>query len=191
MKTLHVTERREWRAWLAAHYQTDKEIWLVFFKRHTGKKRLEYDDAVEEAICFGWIDSIVKRRNEETYIQRFTPRNRNSDWSDLNIQRAKKVIAAKLMTPAGLAKIDPALLAGGKRPKFPAGPRNKDFAIPTFILQALAADRPAREFFETLAPSYRRLFCGWVASAKREEIRQKRLAEMLATLRNRQKLGMK
>ena len=78
MKTLHVTKRREWRAWLQANGGKEKEIWLVFYKKHTGKARLAYDDAVEEALCFGWIDSIVKRLDEERYAQKFTPRNRGS-----------------------------------------------------------------------------------------------------------------
>jgi uncharacterized protein YdeI (YjbR/CyaY-like superfamily) len=111
MKTLHVTKRRDWRAWLKSHHETEKEIWLIFHKKHTGKGRLAYDDAVEEAICFGWIDSIIKRRDEQTYVQKFTPRNLNSRWSSLNVERAKKMIAAGLMTAAGLAKIDPSLLA--------------------------------------------------------------------------------
>lgn len=189
MKTLHVTERRDWRAWLKSHHKTEKEIWLIFHKKHTGKGRLAYDDAVEEAICFGWIDSIVKRRDEQTYVQKFTPRNLNSRWSSLNVDRAKKMIAAGLMTPAGLAKIDPSLLARKADPR--PIKRAENFKIPAFILEALAADRPAWDFFQTLAPSYRRLFCGWVASAKKEETRQKRLAEMLATLRSRRKLGLK
>ena len=189
MNTLHVVERRDWRAWLEGHHEIEKEIWLIFYKKHTGKARLTYDDAVEEAICFGWIDSILKRRDEQTYVQKFTPRNRNSGWSRSNIERARKMIAAGLMTPAGLAKIDPSSLAGkaDPRPKKPA----ENFKIPAFILEALAADRPARDFFQTLAPSYRRLFCDWVASAKKEETRQRRLAEMLATLRSRRKLGLK
>jgi len=189
MKTLHVVERRDWRAWLEGHHETEKEIWLVFHKRHTGKARLAYDDAVEEAICFGWIDSILKRRDEQTYVQKFTPRNNRSRWSSLNIERAKKMIAAGLMTPAGLTKIDPSLLA--KKAERRPVKRARNFEIPAFIFEALAADRPARDFFQTLAPSYRRLFCGWVASAKKEETRQKRLAEMLATLRSHRKLGLK
>lgn len=186
---MHVTARCDWRAWLESHHETEKEIWLVFHKRHTGKARLAYDDAVEEAICFGWIDSIIKRLDEQTYVQKFTPRNRSSRWSSLNIERAKKLIASGLMIPAGLAKIDTSLLARKAEPR-PAK-RARNFVIPAFILEALAADRPARDFFQTLAPSYRRLFCGWVASAKKEETRQKRLAEMLATLRSRRKLGLK
>ncbi len=123
MKTLHVTERLEWRAWLQANGEKEKEIWLVFYRKHTGKKILVYDEAVEEALCFGWIDSIIKRLDEKTYARKFTPRNRGSKWSELNMARAKKMIAAGLMTPVGSALIDPGLLRNKRvpRPASPAG----------------------------------------------------------------------
>jgi uncharacterized protein YdeI (YjbR/CyaY-like superfamily) len=189
MKTLHLTERREWRAWLDANGGKEKEIWLVFHKKHTGKARLAYDDAVEEAICFGWIDSIVKRMDEERYAQKFTPRNRGSKWSNLNIARAKKMIAAGRMTAAGSALFDPALLHRKPAPR-PASPPAAQ-PVPAYILGALAADQKAGDFFTSLAPSYRRLYVRWVDSAKKEETRKKRLAEMIATLRAGRKLGMK
>jgi uncharacterized protein YdeI (YjbR/CyaY-like superfamily) len=189
MKALHVIERRQWRAWLEANGGKEKEIWLIFYKKHTGKARLAYDDAVEEAICFGWIDSTVKRLDEEAYAQKFTPRNRNSKWSDLNIRRARKMIAAGLMASAGLAKIDPALLKRNQVP--PRTYPDKNSTIPPFILAGLAADHAAWNYFQTLAPSYCRLYSRWVASAKKEETRQKRLAELVATMRAGRKLGMK
>ena len=189
MKTLLVTDRREWRAWLKANGGREKEIWLVFYKKHTGKARLAYDDAVEEALCFGWIDSIVKRLDEERYAQKFTPRNRGSKWSDLNIGRVKKMIAAGLMTSAGMAMIDPVLLQRQRDParQKPAG----NFQMPDFVLAGLAADREAWKHYQTLAPSYRRLYGRWVASAKKEETRKKRLAELVATLHAGHKLGLK
>lgn len=189
MKTLHVIERRAWRAWLQSNGGKEKEIWLVFYKRHTGRARLAYEDAVEEALCFGWIDSTVRRLDEEAYAQKFTPRNRKSKWSELNISRAKKMIAAGSMTAAGMALIDPALL---KRKQQPA--RHKpaeNFQMPFFILEGLAADPEAWGFYQTLAPSYRRLYGRWVASAKKEETRQKRLTDLIATMRSKRKLGLK
>jgi uncharacterized protein YdeI (YjbR/CyaY-like superfamily) len=187
MRTLHITGRGEWRAWLQANGGREKEIWLVFFKKHTGKPRLEYDDAVEEALCFGWIDSIVRRLDEERYAQKFTPRKPGSNWSDLNIARAKKMIAAGLMTPAGSALFDP-----GKLRRRPARPKaTADEKPPAYFSAALDRDPKARAFFSGLAPSYRRLYVRWVDSAKREETRQRRLAEALATLRAGRKLGLK
>ena len=189
MKMLHVLKRKEWRAWLAIHHESEKEVWLVFFKRHTGRERLEYDDAVEEAICFGWIDSTIRRLDGERYAQKFTRRSRTSKWSDLNIARAKKMIAARLMTPAGRTRIAPGALRL-KRTKSKAQAAGSD-AIPPYIRDGLAADKKAWTFFESLAPSYRRLYVRWVDNAKKEETRLRRLAEMLTTLRAGRKLGMK
>lgn len=189
MKTLHVIDREKWRAWLQANGEKEKEIWMVFHKKHTGKKSLAYDEAVEEALCFGWIDSIIKRLDEETYARKFTPRNRGSKWSELNIARAKKMIAAGLMTPIGLSKIEPGILK--RKPSAARPGQSAASAIPAFILEAMAADRPAWDYFQALAPSYRRLYCRWVAGAKKEETRQKRLAELVATMRAGRKLGLK
>jgi uncharacterized protein YdeI (YjbR/CyaY-like superfamily) len=189
MKTLHVVEREEWRAWLKANGGKEKEIWLVFYKKHTGRPRLAYDDAVEEALCFGWIDSIIKPLDEETYARRFTPRQRGSKWSELNIARAKKMIATGAMTAAGLALIDPAHLRSTRRPR-PANPPEA-LSIPPYIRAGLEADEKAWGVFEGLAPSYRRLYVRWVDCAKKDETKQRRLAEMLATLRAGRKLGLK
>jgi uncharacterized protein YdeI (YjbR/CyaY-like superfamily) len=93
MTTLHPTTRAAWRAWLAAHHDRETEIWLVYNKRHTGELRVEYDDAVEEALCFGWIDSIVRTIDEDRYAQKFTPRKAKSKWSELNRRRFAKLVA--------------------------------------------------------------------------------------------------
>lgn len=187
IKTLHVVERRAWRAWLRANGEKEKEIWLIFYKKHTGKKRLAYDDAVEEAICFGWIDSIVRRLDEKRYAQKFTPRKRGSKWSDLNIRRAKKMIAAGCMTPAGSILIEPGTLR--RRPAKPKAAAKEQ--VPAYFHVALEADPKARAFFAGLAPSCRKLYVSWVDSAQKEETRQRRLAEAIATLRAGRKLGMK
>jgi uncharacterized protein YdeI (YjbR/CyaY-like superfamily) len=189
MNTLHLVKRGEWRDWLKAHGGKEKEVWLVFYKKHTGLAQLAYDDAVEEALCVGWIDSIVKRLDDETYARKFTPRNLGSQWSELNIRRARKMIAAGLMTAAGLALIDPALLR--RRTAKPRTVPDGKEAIPAYIVDALAADDKAAVFFAGLAPSYRRLYVRWVGSAKKEETRRKRLAEMVATLHAGRKLGLK
>jgi uncharacterized protein YdeI (YjbR/CyaY-like superfamily) len=89
-KTLYVSNRRSWRAWLKRNYATRKEIWLIYYKKDSGKPRIPYEDAVEEALCFGWIDSTVKKFDAERYLQKFTPRNPGSIWAASNVQRAKK-----------------------------------------------------------------------------------------------------
>src|SRR5215211_2735389 len=91
-KTLHVTNRKDWRKWLREHYKTEKEIWLVYYKKATGKPRIEYNDAVEEALCFGWIDSIVKSLDENRSVQRFSPRKPKSKYSPANKERLRKLL---------------------------------------------------------------------------------------------------
>src|SRR5512138_3759615 len=91
-KTLHVVDRKDWRAWLRRHYKTEKEIWLVYYKKETGKPRILYNDAVEEALCFGWIDSIIKSLDKERTVQRFSPRKPNSAYSPANKERLRKLL---------------------------------------------------------------------------------------------------
>src|SRR5512132_3621352 len=111
-KTLYVTDREKWRAWLAKHHRSETEIWLVYYKKQSGRPRIPYDHAVEEAICFGWIDSIVKRLDDERFAQKFTPRRDSTRWSALNKRRLRKLIREGRMTEAGLAKIDLVMLGG-------------------------------------------------------------------------------
>jgi uncharacterized protein YdeI (YjbR/CyaY-like superfamily) len=100
---LYVTTRDEWRAWLAEHHDTEKEVWLVSYKKHTGRPQIPYDDAVEEALCFGWIDSLVKTIDDERFAQKFTPRKEKSNWSESNKGRVRKLVREGRMTEAGLA----------------------------------------------------------------------------------------
>src|SRR3954463_13527471 len=107
MTTLHPTTRAAWRAWLAANHDRETEIWLVYNKRHTGEPRVEYDDAVEEALCFGWIDSIVRTIDADRHAQKFTPRKAKSKWSEFNKERFARLVREGKMTAAGLAKSPP------------------------------------------------------------------------------------
>lgn len=100
-KTFYPKTRAEWRKWLTKHHQTTSEIWVIYFKKHTGKPTVAYQDAVDEALCFGWIDGIEKRIDDERYVQRFTPRRQKSHWSDINIGRYKMLLKQGLMTQAG------------------------------------------------------------------------------------------
>ena len=105
MKYLHVSGREEWRAWLRENHDTESEVWLVINKKQARQPGVLYEDAVEEALCYGWIDGLARSHDEESYIQRFTPRRPRSNWSDSNKRRVRKLIAMGLMTEAGLAKI--------------------------------------------------------------------------------------
>ena len=185
---LYVTNWDAWRAWLKKHHDSKKEVWLIYYKKHTGKPRIPYNDAVEEAVCYGWIDSTVKRVDDEIYVQKFTPRREKSQWSVLNKQRAEKMIREGKMTDAGLAKLKNVLENHFKPVK--GKPQKKRLVIPPDLKKALAADEKARENFNNFAPSYKRQYIGWIASAKREETRKKRLAQTVRFAVQNRKLGM-
>ena len=107
-KTLYVKDRDEWRKWLENNYDSENEIWLIYYKKHSDKIRIPYDDAVEEALCFGWIDSLVKSIDDEKYMQKYTPRKKNSVWSEYNVKRCEKMIKEGKMTNAGSKLIEEA-----------------------------------------------------------------------------------
>lgn len=184
---LYVTTRDEWRAWLAAHHETEREVWLIYYRKHSGKPRIPYDDAVEEALCFGWIDSIVQRIDDERFAQKFTPRRNTKRWSAANLERVRRLISNGQMTDAGLAKFDPPAANQLSPPMPPEGQTN----VPAYIERAIKAHARAWKNFNSLAPSYRRQYVGWIASAKREQTRVKRLSEAIELLERNQKLGMK
>jgi uncharacterized protein YdeI (YjbR/CyaY-like superfamily) len=186
-KTLYVTSRDEWRAWLAKHHESETELWLIYYKKHTGRPRISYDDAVEEALCFGWVDSIVKKIDDDKFSQKFTPRRDFTKWSALNIQRVRKLIKEGRMTKAGLAKIDLATVREQQAPERTKG----DPEIPQLVKQALMARPRAWENFQKLAPSYRRNYIGWVMAGKKEETRVRRLREAISLLEENKKLGLK
>ena len=189
--TLYAKDRDAWHAWLERNHQQAAEIWLIYYKKHTRKPSIGYADAVEEALCFGWIDGIVKRIDEERYAQRFTPRRAKSKWSEVNRHRARQLIAEGRMASAGEAVLPVDLMAGvGAQPGRSSRSAWAD-AVPDDLVAALQENRAAREYFESLAPSYRRQYVGWIASAKREETRRKRLREAIELLAQERKLGMK
>jgi uncharacterized protein YdeI (YjbR/CyaY-like superfamily) len=188
-KTLYVLTRDEWRSWLEKNGTSEPVIWLIFFKKHSGKRSLPYSEAVEEALCFGWIDSIIKRFDDEKYIQKFTPRKEKSTWSALNVRRVREMIKEGKMTDRGLELFRYAE-ENGLLPE-PDNKRKKDLAIPGFVADALSENIKAEKYFKTLATSYKRLYIGWIMDAKRDETRMKRVKEMIGLLNEGKKLGLK
>jgi uncharacterized protein YdeI (YjbR/CyaY-like superfamily) len=186
--TLYVTNRDDWRAWLEKNHDAKREVWLIYYKRHTGKPRIPYDAAVEEALCFGWIDSIVKRIDDEKYVQKFTPRGAKSKWSELNIKRTKKMIREGRMTKAGLAKCKEVLKGGGKESK--AKPKDKKLIVPSDLIKALAKKKKSWENFNSFAPSYKRQYIRWMTDAKKEETRKKRINRIVEWAEQNKKPGM-
>lgn len=187
--TLYVTSRQQWRQWLEQHHDSQKEIWLIYYKKYTGKPSIPYDEAVEEAICYGWIDSIVKRIDEERYQQKFTPRTNWKNWSDLNLKRVKKLVKEKRMTGRGLSRIPGDLLKG--KPKSSPKARKRDFPMPEELARLLAENQEARGNFEKLSPSHRKNYQGWIGSGKKPETRERRAREAIQLLEKGKPLGLK
>jgi uncharacterized protein YdeI (YjbR/CyaY-like superfamily) len=183
LKLLEVRSRREWRAWLERHHDSEAEIWLVFHKRHTEAAPLRYEEAVEEALCFGWVDSLVKRLDDDRYARKLTPRKTDSRWSTSNRQRWADLKARGLLAAWGLERAPTARSGDAPRPSLTA--------IPAYIEQELRADERAWSEFEQLPPSCRREYLGWIDSAKRQETKDKRLREAVGMLKAGKKLGLK
>jgi uncharacterized protein YdeI (YjbR/CyaY-like superfamily) len=186
-ETVFATDRAAWRSWLAAHHDAKKEIWLIFFKAHTGKPSVTYRDAVEEALCFGWIDGIIKRIDDEKYAQRFSPRRPGSRWSESNKARVRKMIREGLMTPTGMALVEAGKKSGAWHN---ASAVERPDAAPAGLDAALAKNTKARRFWESLPPSYRRLYAAWVLDAKRDETRAKRVATVVSRCADGKKPGI-
>lgn len=188
MKQIYFSTRSSWREWLRKNHDQENGVWLVFNKTKTGRHSLAYEESVEEALCYGWIDSIIKRIDEERYCRMFTPRQDGSRWSITNQKRVKKVIKEGRMTEFGLAKIEAAKRLGNWK----RDPRPKiSLDIPCELAEALAQNGKAKNFFESLAPTCRNHFISWMVSAKRPETKAKRLKESLALLERGRKLGLK
>lgn len=182
--TLDIRDREQWRKWLEKNQKTSPGIWLVFHKEHTGAESIAYEDSVREALCFGWIDSLVRRLDDDRYARKFTPRNPGSKWSDSNRKRWTDLKEAGLLAPAGLIA-QPA--DGSAYPPRPEIPRE----VPDYIVEALQANPKAWNCFQALAPSHRRHYIGWIHMAKRTETRDKRIRESIKLLAAGQKLGLK
>ena len=185
---LYLASRREWRSWLKENHAIAGEIWLVYYKKHTGKSSIGYTDSVEEALCFGWIDGIKKRIDEEKYRHRFTPRKEKSKWSPLNITRANKMIEEGKMTRVGLASFNQRI---NYDEGFLKANKTKELSLTPEIEEALKANKKAWQHFNNLATSYKKQYVGWLRSAKRPETRARRLAEAIKLLAENKKLGMK
>jgi uncharacterized protein YdeI (YjbR/CyaY-like superfamily) len=179
-------DRADWRSWLEQHGSSESEVWLVYFKAGTGRSGISYNDSLEEALCFGWVDSIIQKIDEEKYARKFTPRQIGSKWSELNKHLVAKLVNEGCMTTAGLAKVDfPLSEAPASRPRRPALP------LPDWLKAGLTASPRAWENFQRLAPSHQRNYIGWISDAKKEETRQRRIQEAIARLERNETLESK
>lgn len=189
MKTFDARTRERWRQWLAKNHATEPEVWLIFHKKHTGTPCVEYADALDEALCYGWIDSLVKRIDDNRYARKFTPRKPDSNWSSINIKRYNALKAAGRLAAPGVAR------SPEGRPVVDAPPPGSlpaDFSeYVEDVKRLLQKDARARTAFEALAPSHRLRYVHWIAMAKRDETRQSRLRQAIAMLRSGKPLGLK
>jgi len=185
MKTFEARTLDEWREWLAGHHDRESEVWLIFHKRHMGKPSIAYIDALDEALCFGWVDSLVKRLDDDRYARKFTPRRADSVWSVVNRKRYAELAASGRLMEPGKQR------APTDR-RYPASVEGKSKGrMSKYIRDALAKNPAARRNFEALAPSHRRNYVAWIDSAKKQQTRLKRLQEAIRLLAAGEKLGLK
>ncbi len=177
-KTLYAPDRRSWRAWLKKNYRSEKEIWLVYFRKETGRPRLPYHEAVEEALCFGWIDSTAKKIDEERFAQRFSRRRPGSEYSQTNKERLRVLIARGRVpgnVRAGLGDIDP-----------------EKYVFPADIMKALRANRKASDNFKKFSAPYRRIRVAYIDSARRRPAEfKKRLANFIKLTAQGKQFGLR
>jgi uncharacterized protein YdeI (YjbR/CyaY-like superfamily) len=180
--TLDVRTRGRWRQWLAKNHASSPGIWLVRHKQHTGVDSMPYEDVVCEALCFGWIDSLVKRLDDDRYAIKVTPRKPTSKWSDINRKRWKDLEVAGRLAAPGLT----AAPTGNRYAQKPVIPE-----LPAYVAKAFKTNPRAWQHFQALAPRARRDFVVWIHTAKRPETRERRIHESMALLADGKKLGLK
>ena len=182
LSQLDVRTRSEWRQWLAKHHASSSGIWLLRHKQHTGVTSMPYEDLVHEALCFGWVDSLIKRLDENLYAIKVTPRQPTSKWSDPNRKRWKELQAAGLLAAPGLAAA-PTANRYTPKPKIPE--------LPAYIGAAFKTNPKAWKFFQGLSARNRRDFVVWIHTAKRPETRERRIREAIELLSAGKQLGLR
>jgi uncharacterized protein YdeI (YjbR/CyaY-like superfamily) len=173
LEVLYDMDRADWRRWLKRNHERALGVWLVLYKKGSGKSGVTYEEAVEEALCFGWIDSRPNVLDEKRFKLHLSPRKKNSLWSRSNKERSRRLIAQGLMTPAGLSKIEAAKSNGN----WDIIDDVEALRVPEDLERALSAHPPAKENFEAFAVSYKKQALWWIKSAKRPETRARRVEE--------------
>lgn len=183
-ETLYVTDRKQWRAWLVKNYSKEKEIWLIYYNKASGQPRISYNDAVEEALCYGWIDGIVKNMDKDRFVQRFSPRRKTSILSEMNKQRIRMMIKQKRMTPIGLKAVAHAF------------DKDKDkkekFMIPLDILKELKNNKQVWENFQKFPEHYKRVRIAYIDGYRERSMEEfrKRLDYFIKMTEKNKRFGM-
>jgi uncharacterized protein YdeI (YjbR/CyaY-like superfamily) len=186
MKINYFKSASEFRRWLELNQARVSELWVGFFKKDSGRGGLTYAEAVDEALCFGWIDGVKKRVDELSYTHRFTPRRPRSNWSRINIQHAERLKKAGRMTPAGLKAYAARVPERSGVYSFENAPR----ILAAADEERFKAEKVAWEFFQRQPPGYQRLAIWWIVSAKKPETRSRRLGRLIDDSRNGRRLGV-
>lgn len=186
MKTLLVRTLDQWREWLAGHHGSAAEVWLIFHKRHTGVASIDYKDALDEALCFGWVDSLVKRLDDRRFARKFTPRRADSRWSAVNRQRYAELKDAGRLKPPGIERPPTDRGSAPRPPRLPLPAK-----LPAYIQKELRKHPQAWRHFQASPPAQRRRYLAWIESAKREETQLRRLKEAIRLLAAGEVLGLK
>ncbi len=181
IKTYYSRTQKEWRKWLEKNHLSEKAVWLIFYKKGSGIQSTNYAEALEEALCFGWIDSKANKRDEVSYYQYFAKRKPKSNWSKINKEKAAKLIEKGLMTPAGFESIDLAKQNGA----WTALDEVEELIIPSDLQLLLDNNKTAFENWEKFSRSVKRAILEWILNAKRPETRQKRIAETVELAQNK------
>ncbi|MBP6590933.1 MAG: YdeI/OmpD-associated family protein [Chitinophagaceae bacterium] len=190
-KSFHPKTRKAWRQWLEKNHQKAPGIWMVFYKAESGKPRVPYDDAVEEALCFGWIDSLPRKLDAERSMLKFTPRKPKSVWSQLNKQRVTKLIQAGQMMPAGMTAIQRAKENGSWETLSVSDQHAAANTIPKDLAEMLKRNKKAGIHFQQFSMSIRKQFLSWIDSAKKPETRNARLEQTVRMAEANRKPGLK
>lgn len=181
-KMLYITKREDWRDWLRKNYNKEKEIWLIYYRKASGKLRIPYNDAVEEALCYGWIDSTVKNIDGERFAQRFSPRRSTSILSEMNRERIRRLIKEKRMTPIGLKAVSHVFNED----------EEKKAAIASDILKTIKSNKQAWENFQKLPEGYKRVRIGYIESQRKHSLNnfRKSLQNFIKNTEKNKRFGM-
>jgi len=189
MKQLHASSIEEWRTWLQENQNREDVIWLVFRKKGAGPVPFGYQEALDEALCMGWIDSLLKKIDEVSYMRKFTPRKATSTWSERNKERVEQLILEGRMMPPGMKTIQVAKENGN----WDKGvhPPEVDDSLPGALLSAFQDHPPARDHYFAMPARAQKQFNIWINMAKRAETVRQRLDETIRLLENGEELGLK
>jgi uncharacterized protein YdeI (YjbR/CyaY-like superfamily) len=193
LEYIHFRNDKELRNWLQKNHDTSRGIWMIFFKVKRNTECIKYEEALEEALCFGWIDSLIKKIDEDKYARKFTPRTNTAKWSELNKKKVIDLIKRDKMTPSGLNKIDSYLKTGRVDWVTDQYEKKKitEIFVPDFIIAELAKNEPALKNFNNLASTYKRHYVLWITSARQDVTVRNRLKEAIGLLMVNKKLGLK